>query len=72
MAHKTAERLRRAIAINLVVAWRIMIMTLMGRETPKLPPEVVFSDLEIEVLKAYAKKRPYSPGLFRHRSNIGG
>lgn len=57
MAHKTAGRLRRAIAINLVVAWRIMIMTLMGRETPELPPEVVFSDLEIEVLKAYAKKK---------------
>jgi len=57
MAHKTAERLRRAIAINMVIAWRIMLMTLMGRQTPELPPEVVFSDLEIEVLKAYAKKK---------------
>jgi len=71
MAHKTAERLRRAIAINLVIAWRIMLMTLLGREIPELAPEVVFSDLEIEVLKAYAKKKPYSPGLFRRRSNIG-
>ncbi len=57
MAHKTAERLKQAIAINLVVAdQRIMIMTLMGRETPELPPELIFSDLEIEVLKAYEKK----------------
>jgi hypothetical protein len=63
MAHKTAERLKRAIAINLVVAWRIMIMTLMGRETPELPPEVVFSDLEIEVLKAYAKKKVMLPRI---------
>jgi len=57
MAHKTADRLRRAIAINLVIAWRIMLMTLMGREVPALPAEVLFSDLEIEVLKAYAKKK---------------
>ena len=55
-AHKTAERLKRSIAINLVIAWRIMLMTLLGRETPELPAEVLFSDLEIEVLKAYAKK----------------
>ena len=72
MAHKTAERLKRAIAINLVIAWRIMLMTLMGRETPELPPEVIFSDVEIAVLKTYAKKKPYSTGLFRNRSNLGG
>jgi len=57
IAHKTADRLRRAIAINLVIAWRIMLMTLMGREAPALPAEVLFSDLEIEVLNAYAKKK---------------
>ena len=57
LAHKTAERQRRALAINMVIAWRIMIMTLLGRETPELPPEVLFSDLEIKVLKAYVKKK---------------
>jgi len=56
LQHKTAERLKRAIAINLVIAWRIMLMTLLGRECPQLPAEVLFSDLEIEVLKAFAKK----------------
>jgi hypothetical protein len=56
-AHKTAERLKRSIAINLVIAWRIMLMTLLGRETPELPAEVLFSDLEVEVLGAYAKKK---------------
>ena len=55
--HKTAERLKRAIAINLVIAWRIMLMTLLGREIPELPAEVLFSDVEIEVLKAYSKKK---------------
>jgi len=56
LQHKTAERLKRAIAINLVIAWRIMLMTLLGRECPDLPAEVLFSDSEIEVLQAYAKK----------------
>ena len=55
-AHHSAERLKRAIAIDLVIAWRIMLMTLLGRETPELPAEVLFSDLEIEVLQTYAKK----------------
>ncbi len=59
-AHNSAERLKRSIAINLVIAWRIMLMTLLGRQTPELPVEVLFSDLEIEVLNAYAKKKPSS------------
>ncbi len=57
LAHETAERLRRAIAINLVIAWRIMLMTLLGRETPELPAEVLFSDIELRTLRAYAKKK---------------
>jgi hypothetical protein len=57
MAHDTAERLRRAIAINLVIAWRIMLMTLLGREVPDLPADVLFSDVELRTLRAYAKKK---------------
>lgn len=54
LAHDSAERLERAIAMRLVIAWRIMLMTLLGREVPELPAELLFSDLEIEVLTAYA------------------
>ena len=56
LQHKTATRLKRAIAFNLVIAWRIMLLTLLGRQAPELPADVLFSDLEIEVLQAYAKK----------------
>jgi len=59
LLHKTAQRLQRAIAINAVIAWRIMLMTLLGRETPSLPPEILFSDLEIKVLTDYAKKKHF-------------
>lgn len=57
LAYETAERLRRAIAINMVIAWRIMLMTLLGREQPALPAEILFSDIELRVLSAFAKKK---------------
>ena len=57
LKHKTAERLRRAIGINLVIAWRIMLMTLLGREVPELSADILFSDIEIKTLRAYAKKK---------------
>lgn len=61
LANKTAERLKRAIAIKLVIAWRIMLMTLLGRDIPELPTEILFSDLEIKVLTAWAKKSGFTP-----------
>jgi len=45
------------VAIKLVIAWRIMLMTLLGREIPGLPAKVMFLDLEIKVLATWAKKR---------------
>jgi hypothetical protein len=56
LQYETAERLRRGIAINMVIAWRIMLMTLLGRSSPELPAEILFSDIEIEVLRAFSKK----------------
>ena len=63
LQHKAAERLKRAIGINLVIAWRIMLMTRLGRECPELPAELLCSDLDIEVLQTSAKKanRPANP-----------
>ena len=54
--HRTDVRLQRVIAISMVVAWRVMLMTLLGREVPELPPDVFFTDLELKVLQRYAKK----------------
>jgi hypothetical protein len=71
LLHKTAERLKRAVAINAVIAWRIMLMTLLGRETPSLPTEIVFSDLEIKVLSAYAQKK-HSPSRYVRGGNKTG
>lgn len=50
LQHRTAERLCRAISINLVIACRIMLMTLLGREPSNLPADVLFSDIQLRTL----------------------
>ena len=53
---RTADRLQRAIAINAVIAWRIMVMTLLGRQVPDCEPQLMFADAEIAFLRDYAAK----------------
>lgn len=59
--HETAERLKRAIAIDVVLAWRIQLMTLLGREAPELPCAVFFERWEVKVLDALEKQRASGP-----------
>jgi len=47
----SAERIARAIAIDAVIAWRLMLLTLLGRQAPELPCEMVFSPWECRLLK---------------------
>ena len=53
----SAESLLRAITLDAVIAWRIMLLVLLGREVPGLPAEVVFDSDECEVLELLAKKK---------------
>ena len=52
-----AEVLLRAIALDAVIAWRIMLLTLLGRAVPALPCEALFTPGECEVLELLAKKK---------------
>ena len=61
LANRSADRLARAAAVNLVVAWRIFLMTLLGRDQPDLPCDVLFSELETRVLKAFAAQHGIRP-----------
>jgi hypothetical protein len=53
----SAEVLLRAITIDAVIAWRIMLLALLGREVPELPCDVLFNPIECEVLGLLAKKK---------------
>lgn len=55
--HETAERLKRVIAMDAVLAWRIQLLTLLGREVPDLPCTAFFDEWEVEVLEAVVEER---------------
>ena len=50
--HHTADRLGKAVAIDAVIAWRVMLLTLLAREAPDLPCELFFSPRECRLLEA--------------------
>ena len=50
----SAERLERALTIQALIAWRLMLMTLLGREVPECDAELLFSDIELRFLADYA------------------
>ena len=61
LQHHTAERLERAIAIKMVIGWRIQLMVQLGREVPDLPGDLLFSDGELRVLATFARSRKLPP-----------
>ena len=58
---REAERLQRAVAISAVIAWRIMVMTLLGRQVPDCNPELMFTDAELNFLHDYAGRHKLQP-----------
>jgi Transposase Tn5 dimerisation domain len=58
---ETRERLERALAIYLIVAWRILALVTLGRECPELSCEVVFAPEEWQAAWIVARhERPPS------------
>lgn len=53
---------KHALAIYLVVAWRIHHLTKLGRETPDIPCNVYFEEEQWKALNAFVTKNPVSPG----------
>ncbi len=50
-----AGSLHRAITLHIVTAWRIMLMTLLGRVDADLDMDVFFRESELEMMKVYAR-----------------
>jgi hypothetical protein len=58
--NRTAQVLLRAITLDAVIAWRIMLLALLGREVPELPSDILFDPCECEVLELLAQKKTLS------------
>ena len=52
-----------ASAIDLIVAWRIFYLTLLGEHTPEVPCTVYFTDSECRALITFVKKTKTPPEL---------
>jgi Transposase Tn5 dimerisation domain/Transposase DNA-binding len=55
---ETAARFEPYVALNMIVAWRIMYLMMLGRECPELPCDVVLDDDEWQAVYATVKKQP--------------
>lgn len=54
----TIEKIQNALAMYMVVAWRIMYLMRMGRTCPDLPADLVFEPDEIRVAYLLREKEP--------------
>ena len=57
----TAESLEACLGIDMVVAWRIYHLTMLGRATPDVDCTVFFSNVEWKALCCYVTKKPTPP-----------
>jgi hypothetical protein len=58
---ETADRLQSCLGVDMVVAWLIYHLTMLGREKPDLPCTVFFQDIEWKALCCYVNKTPLPP-----------
>jgi hypothetical protein len=52
------ERLEPALAFYMIIAWRVLYLTMLGRECPELPCDVVFAEEEWQAVYIVAKRQP--------------
>jgi hypothetical protein len=68
---ESALHLRRALAFDLIVAWRTLMLIKLNRETPNMPASVAFSEEELAILRCYKKKLKTPPPLPSDRRCTG-
>jgi hypothetical protein len=52
------ERLEPALAFYMIIAWRVLYLTMLGRECPELPCTLVFADEEWQAIYIVARREP--------------
>lgn len=58
---KSAQALGRALGLDMMVAWRVLLSCRLGREHPNLPASVLYSPEELAILEVYKKKASRPP-----------
>ncbi len=58
---QSADRLETCLGVDMVVAWRIYHLTMLGRQVPDAACTVFFEDVEWKALCCYVNKTPVPP-----------
>lgn len=58
---ETAERLERVLMLEMIVAWRIHVLTMVGRQNPEIAASEVFAQSEWKALGCYIHRRRAAP-----------
>jgi hypothetical protein len=58
---KSAQALGRALSLDMIVAWRVLLSCRLGRDHPNLPASVLYSPEELAILEVYKKKSSSQP-----------
>ena len=72
---QTADRLKNCITMDLIVAWLVFYLTIVGRETPDIPCTVIFEDCEWQAVWIYHNKNhdhPKTPPSMREMTRMIG
>jgi hypothetical protein len=52
------ERLEPALAFYMIIAWRVLFLTMLGRECPEMPCDSVFADEEWRAVYLVTQRKP--------------
>ena len=53
---KSAQALKRSLVLDMIVAWRILLLCRLGKSHPDLPASLLYSREELAILESYKKK----------------
>jgi hypothetical protein len=59
---KSAAALERALALDMIIASRVLLLSRLGKEHPDLPAELFYTAEELEILSVKKKRRQNTPG----------
>ncbi|WPL14288.1 IS4 family transposase [Thiorhodovibrio litoralis] len=75
---ETRERLEPALALYMIIAWRVLYLTMLGRECPELPCDAVFAEEEWKAVYLVTQKQappeqpPSLDTMVRMVASLGG
>lgn len=58
---KSAQALSRALGLDMMVAWRVLLLCRLGKEHPHLPARVLYSPEELAILEVSKRKASSTP-----------